>query len=196
MIGRFQYVGGNLDPHLASIERMCYAVMRSVEHLVERQSELWRSTVDGAQQQWHETWKQSSELLQSNLSKSLDASLSSHAERLSRLESEATNGAQQRWQSWQQLLENNAALLRDQQQAVQRQGELLARIVEGTNEVMQLERALNNNLQALSTANNFEDTVISLAASLQLLSSRLGPAGDLRKIDLRPNASQTEHRVA
>jgi len=196
MIGRFQQVGGNLDPHLASIERMCYAVMRGVEKLVDRQSELWRSTVDSAQQQWQETWKTSAEALHITLTQSLDNSLTSHAERLSLLENEATASAQERWHTWQQVLEQNASLLRDQQASVQRQGDLLARIVEGTNEVMQLERALNNNLKTLMTANNFEDTVISLAASIQLLSSRLAPAGDLRKIDLRINAPHTEHRVA
>ena len=192
MLGRFQHVGSNLDPHLASIERMCYAVMRSVEHLVERQAELWRSSIEGA----HQQWQSSSTELQSALTAALDRSLENHANRMTLIEAEATRSAEDRWHAWQKALEQNASVMREQQEAFRRQGELLSRVVEATGDVIELERALNDNLHALSTAKGFEETVISLAATIQLLSTRLGPQPDGRKVELRQSAQQTEHRAA
>jgi hypothetical protein len=48
-----------------------------------------------------------------------------------------------------------------------------------------LEQKLNDNLQALAGSKNFEDTVMSLAATIHLLNSRLAPSIDsLRRVDL------------
>ena len=54
--------------------------------------------------------------------------------------------------------------------------EVLTRALEATGHVARLEETLNRNLAALAGAKNFEDTVISLAAAIHLLSTRLGPA--------------------
>ena len=60
-----------------------------------------------------------------------------------------------------------------QQAELIRQGEVMTRAVEATGEVIKLEKALNDNLQALAGAKNFEETVMSLAAAIHLLNSRL-----------------------
>jgi len=67
-----------------------------------------------------------------------------------------------------------------------RQAELMAQVVKATGEVMGLERALNENLRALSGAKNFEDTVMSLSAAIHLLNSRLGKSpDDVPQIELK-----------
>ena len=73
-------------------------------------------------------------------------------------------------------MHENAKLLHAQQQEMGRQGELMTQAIRATGDVMQLERALNNNLSALAGAKNFEETVMSLAAAIHLLNSRLGRA--------------------
>jgi hypothetical protein len=79
--------------------------------------------------------------------------------------------------------------MQSQQQEFVRQGEVMARVIEATGEVMTLESALNENLQALAGSKNFEDTVMSLAAAIHLLNTRLG-GGDKRRIELEQNSSQ------
>jgi hypothetical protein len=54
-----------------------------------------------------------------------------------------------------------------------RQGEMMARAIEASGRVTQLQQALNQNLHALAGAKNFGDTVMSLAAAIHLLNSRL-----------------------
>ena len=49
----------------------------------------------------------------------------------------------------------------------------MSRVLAATGAITSLERKLNDNLQALAGSKNFEDTVMSLAATIHLLNSRL-----------------------
>ncbi|MBM4000312.1 MAG: MotA/TolQ/ExbB proton channel family protein [Planctomycetes bacterium] len=192
LIGRFPAGALDLDPHLASIERMCYAVMRSVDGIVERQAEVWRKSLGQMQEQWHGGWDEGSDALRRALSASLDETLSSHAEELRRIEDQASRSAAERWERWQGRLDASTEALHAQQQAFERQGELMCRAIEVTGDVVRLEKSLNENLEHLAGARHFEDTVMSLSAAIQLLSTRLPPAPEARRVELRPTASQQE----
>lgn len=61
-----------------------------------------------------------------------------------------------------------------QQEQLIKQGDILLKVVEATGQIKQLEETLNNNLNALAGAHNFQQTVAGLSAALQLLGSRLG----------------------
>ena len=54
LVGRFQDTPAEADPNLASVRQMAEHVIASTESLVQRQTELWRSTVDSAHQQWNQ----------------------------------------------------------------------------------------------------------------------------------------------
>jgi biopolymer transport protein ExbB/TolQ len=56
--------------------------------------------------------------------------------------------------------------------------EVLQRAVEAAGEVTRLEDALNRNLAALAGAKHFEQTVLSLAAAVNMLSARLAETSD------------------
>jgi len=72
-----------------------------------------------------------------------------------------------------------------QQEQLIKQSDVLLRVVDATGQVRKLEEALNGNLLALSTSHNFEQTVTSLAAAVQLLSVRLRQPAIVRtEIDL------------
>ena len=58
-------------------------------------------------------------------------------------------------------------------------------VVAATGDVAKLEEVLNRNLKSLAGAKNFEDTVMSLAAVIHLLNSRLaGSSSEVPQIDL------------
>ncbi len=67
--------------------------------------------------------------------------------------------------------------------------EVLGRAVEAAGQVVRLEDALNRNLAALAGAKHFEQTVLSLAAAVNMLSARLaespGPAAPIRLESVR-----------
>ena len=61
-------------------------------------------------------------------------------------------------------------------------------------DVVQLERALNDNLSALAGSKNFEDTVMSLSAAIHLLNTRLGKVVDSSHVEL--TVPRTKGRAA
>jgi hypothetical protein len=75
-----------------------------------------------------------------------------------------------------------------------KQGELMTQAIRVAGDVVQLEKALNQNLSALAGSKNFEDTVMSLAATIHLLNVRLGNAIEAPHIELK--ATQPRGRAA
>ena len=65
------------------------------------------------------------------------------------------------------------ATIEHQEQLVQ-QGEILLKVVDATGQVKQHEETLNSNLSSLGRAHNFEETLLSLSAAIQLLCARVG----------------------
>ena len=61
-----------------------------------------------------------------------------------------------------------------QQQYLLKQGEVLLKVVDATGQIHKLEEVLNRNLATLGQTANFEETLVSLAATVQLMSARLG----------------------
>lgn len=193
LIGRFEITGASSDPQLAAIQRMTQLVVAGTEQLVVRQAELWQQTIHSAHGHWDRLQQSSGEQLQAALTASLSETLEKHVTNLARVEQASAEQLQRRWEQWQGVLHENAKLLHAQQQEMGRQGELMTQAVRAAGEVVQLERALNNNLSALAGAKNFEETVMSLAAAIHLLNARLGRA-DSPHVEL--SAPQPRSRAA
>jgi biopolymer transport protein ExbB/TolQ len=191
LVGRFQQVGGSHDPYLNSIGKMCQQVVSMTETLVQRQAELWQGTVHDAQQQWSQVSQQSTSLMQNALQEALDNSLESFADRMLVLESENSARVQKRWEQLQTALADNARVMQEQQRELIRQGEVMGEVVQATGDVIKLEKSLNENLQALAGAKNFEDTVMSLSAAIHLMSTRLGTgAAQTPAVELQASTSK------
>jgi biopolymer transport protein ExbB/TolQ len=189
--GRFETAGTSRDPQVASIQRMAREVIQANEKLVARQSEIWKASIDVTNEKWSQSTRVSADQIRGSLSEALEQSLHSFAQRLAQTEAAASDQVRQRWEQWQTVLSSNARMMQTQQQEISRQSELMARIVEATGDIMKLETSLNQNLNALAGAKNFEDTVMSLAAAIHLLNTRLGATdSDTRRVDLGPPKMQ------
>lgn len=186
LLGRFRGEMVAHDPLMLAVRRMVDAILPNTDRLVARQAELWRSTIDAAHSRWSELTAASGQRIEAALAGALDTSLKAHSQRLIEAEQSLAEASVNRWGVVQQSLEKTSAHLATQQMELRRQGEILLKVVEATDQISQLETTLNRNLQSLAGAKNFEETVVSLAAAIQLLSARLGslPAGDVRSVDL------------
>ncbi len=195
MVGRFQQVGSGNDPHLTSVERMCNEILTATKRLVGRQAKLWQTTIDAAHEHWSQLSAASGQQLQTALAGALEHTLVKHAAEMARVERASSDQTRQRWEQLQTALSNNARMMQTQQQEMIKQGEVMAKAVEATGDVIRLEKSLNENLKALSGAKNFEDTVMSLSAAIHLLSTRLdGPVDEVPQVDLKE--SSTKGRAA
>jgi hypothetical protein len=156
-------------------------VVQAAELLVQRQAELWQASMESAATRWTQLAETAGGRLQTALTAALGESLANHARQLAAAEQavverhQATAGQLQQGQA--QAAENLAAL----EAAVQRQVEMLERAVAASGEVVGLEESLNSNLAALANANHLEETLVSLAAAVNLLSARLAEMPTAKK---------------
>ncbi|MCP4189587.1 MAG: hypothetical protein GY768_03045 [Planctomycetaceae bacterium] len=171
---RFRKLGTERDPHLASVERMSQSVMNNMRTIVERQSEVWKTSLDAAHDQWAKLMTETGDSVESAVATALTESMTAHTENLLKLEDAAGARAASHWQQLQASANETIREVRAQQAELTKHGEINLQVLQATGDIMKLEQALNQNLQALSGAKNFEDTVMSLSAAIQLLSSRLG----------------------
>lgn len=190
LIGRFETIGSNTDPHVASIQRMATSVLTATESLVKRQAEIWQETILAAHDRWDSLTQNSTEQIQSSLTHSLHEAMKSHASAMAEIENQSAQQVAKRWEAWQHTLGENAKVLHAQQVEMARQGELLSRTLEATSNVMQLETALNNNLAALSSSKDFEELVMSLSAAMHLLTARLGKNHEAAAVEFKPHSSK------
>lgn len=191
LVGRFQQYGSGNDPQAASIHKMAEAVMRSSEKLVANQAVLWRDTIESAHEKWSKLADTASLQTQSALEQSLSTSLTAHADQLVAAEEHSADRLEQLSQRLAAAMITYAKAMEHQQAELVRQGEVMHKAVEASGRVTQLQAALNDNLQALAGAKNFEDTVMSLAAAIHLLNARLGGAklgGDAVALESSPEA--------
>ncbi|MCC9604955.1 MotA/TolQ/ExbB proton channel family protein [Blastopirellula sp. JC732] len=187
--GRFQQAGGSRDPSVAAIQRMAERMMNATEQLVERQTQLWRNTIDGAHHHWEEIVGASKRQLEDSLTAALSGSLERHAIALANAEQQVIRDIRVDWQDFQSALDANARLMREQQDQLSQQGEIMLRAVEAVGEIASLEQTLSRNLDSLAGAGHFEETVLSLAATINLLNNRIGDSGS-RRIELEKKPSQ------
>jgi biopolymer transport protein ExbB/TolQ len=185
LAGRFETTGSVSDPQIAAVQRIGQAVIKSTEQLVQRQVELWQRSLTAAHDEWARISRQSTEQMQHALGTALSQSLAQHAAHLAKSEQASAEQLSQRWEQWQTALSHNARLLHAQQVEMVKQGELMTQAIRAAGDVVQLERALNDNLSALSGAKNFEDTVMSLAAAIHLLNARLARSPEAPHIELK-----------
>ena len=160
--------------------------MQSCDDLVKRQAELWQTTVEASNRRWQSLTDEAGTHLQSALAQALTQALTEHARALGETEQSVAAAWREEAQAWRIALEKQARLAAEQHKEMTRQGEMLTRTVEAVGEVTRLETALNRNLETLASANHFEETTMSLAAAVQLLSARVGSSEAAGWVQLQP----------
>ena len=185
LTGRFEVLGASTDPQVMAIQRIGQALVKSSEQLVQKQVDLWQQSIAAAHDHWRQTSEKTANQIETALTKSLTQSLSQHAIHLAKIEQSSADQLTLRWEQWQTALSHNARLLHAQQQELVKQGEVMTQAIRAAGEVVQLEKALNDNLSALAGSKNFEDTVMSLSAAIHLLNTRLGKGAEPSHVELK-----------
>lgn len=222
LVGRFEQFSGGDDPYLVSIRcmseqviksmdelfsRNSHATLQSVEGLVERQTQLWRQSIDAASSSWstaqqeaqqrflaaqsnwtasQEKWNDMTELASAQMSvdvsRALDASLRTHIAKVGEAERMTSDRVTQHWDRLHQALTENARIMQTQQAELARQGDALLQVVSSTNDLSQLQQSLNDNLSSLSVYGKLDETVAHLSAAIHLLNARLGRTADAERL--------------
>lgn len=185
LAGRFEQALASTDPNVASVRRMCEAVVKATERISQQQADMWRATIDAAHERWSQLCESSERQIQAALSGALSDGLKSFAQELATAAETSADRNRRQWTQLQASLNESTAHLGAQQAELARQGQVLLQVVEATGQVTRLENTLNENLAALASAQHFEEAMVSLSATLNLLNARLGATSAVPHVDLK-----------
>lgn len=186
---RFDLAATGGDPQVAAVRRMAEGLLGGMQQLVEQQVQLWRESMDDAQQKWQQAATATQEHAQQILGAGLAHAMAEHARHLQQAADESNAANQQHWEGVRHSLDQAVAAIGAQQKQLVQQGQVLLKVVEATGEVARLEDALNRNLASLAGTHNFEQTVDSLAAVIHLLNARVSTTGAPRQAIPRSDGS-------
>jgi biopolymer transport protein ExbB/TolQ len=190
--GRFQLVSSGADGQLVAVRRMAETMIQVSDRLVQRQAELWQASMENAAVRWANMAKVGGEQLQASLAGALSDGLKMHAQHLAAAEQASIQANRQHWDKIIQSQAHSTQNLASLQAGVTRQAEVIEQAMAAVGEVARLEDALNRNLSTLAGAKHFEQTVMSLAAAINLLNARLAemPAPPAIRLDGNRRAVQ------
>jgi hypothetical protein len=148
--------------------------------------------MENAASRWANMAKVGGEQLQAWLAGALSDSLKIHAQHLAAAEQASVETNRRQWEKILQTQAGGAQNMVALQTSITRQAEVLEQAVAAVGEVARLEDSLNRNLNALAGAKHFEQTVMSLAAAINLLGAKLAdtPAATPIKLDGNRRAVQ------
>ena len=183
LVGRFEELGTATDPNIQTVQRMCQEVVDASRENVQQQAQLWQASIDAAHQQWNTLVGTSGRHLQESLERALDESLAKQSETWTVQHEREVKLAAEHFASWKDLLQRHVEVMDIHQEEMSSRSEVLDRVVKATGEVVSLEQSLNENLRLLAGAKHFEETVMSLSAAIQLLTTRMGDGAKRVSLD-------------
>jgi biopolymer transport protein ExbB/TolQ len=173
IVSQFPQAPSGPDGQVVAVRRMAEAMLTAADELVRRQAQLWQQSMDEAATRWNQTADAAGQQLKKALADALRESLSEHARQLAAHQEAATARDRQHAEQLQQGQSQQLQAIGGLQTAMTRQAEVLVRAIEATGQVNRLEDALNRNLATLAGSKHFEQTVLGLAATINLLNARL-----------------------
>ena len=174
----------------AAEARAARTLMKESEAAICRQAALWDESLQQLRLRWVETLEQQTREFQASLSQGMQDSLADHDRQLAALRGpwlqacrELTGEVSQQTERLIQALSSGvgqcvtgmneaAEVTRGQLDQLRLQGELLLKVIEREEELAGLEKRLAENLEAVRTAEAFEQTLHSLSAAVHLLTAR------------------------
>lgn len=178
LIGRFhakartpkQRAGGEAPLDYQALQD---AILGSTEKIAAQQTHMLRDAIVRAQTNWDRVVAGALEHMKHNVDDTLRASTIDHVHDLTRAEEMASDRVERRWTRVEEVLMENARVMREQQLELTRQGDLLLKSIEGAADIKRLERVLNKNLESLSHSQHFFDTLTNLTGAVNMLASRI-----------------------
>ena len=107
-VGRFQQTEIGTDPNVAAIRRMTGQVVDAIETLAGRQAEIWKSTIDGAHQQWADVSVAAARTLRDSFAAAVNDGLDRHSQALSKGAGEHVNRLVNATTQYADMLERSA----------------------------------------------------------------------------------------
>ena len=180
LVGRFQ-----TSAHVASvttsdsprdskeIDSITDAIVSATKEIAAYQTNILRDAIVKGQSNWDRVVNAAVQHMQNNVDDVLRDSTIEHVQSLARAEEVSSERVERRWKRVEDVLLENAKVMREQQAELARQGDFLLKTVESAKDVRTLQHALNKNLESLTYSQHFSDTLTNLTGAVNMLASRV-----------------------
>ncbi|MGB9687294.1 MotA/TolQ/ExbB proton channel family protein [Thermogutta sp.] len=178
------FVGESEVDEDTQVRQTLRGVVQACEELVHVQIELWQRALKERDDAIKELWDRTSEALERAMTRALNAAAEQHAHRLQEIETAHL----QQMAGWvKNILEPINVQMNSVGETLRRSAEVLAELEnrlredavvwrnlgKGVGELAELQRLLDQNLSAVTSAKHFEEALATLAAAANLLSAHL-----------------------
>lgn len=179
-------------------------LLEKTEAMVQWQMDLWKESLESMRTRWTETLADQQTKLSSALEEGMAATFANHSDQLAEIRDgfavafqQISQHVQQHLSSgqakqsqqmdaliaalsdkttnWQDQLAETTGIMQEQVQELKGQKDVLLQVVAGEQELARLQSRLTENLEAVRTAEAFEQTLHSLSAAVHLLTARNRP---------------------
>lgn len=162
------------DSAVQTVERIGRGVLAATHEVVQKQVDLWRGSIDQAEEAWMVSNHQTHESIRQNLSVVMDEAMTNMAHLLSQAIGKADESLATRWEQWQITMSDTARRLSQQQESLQEHTKLIQALFQQLENLGQYQTALNRNLDALASTGRLEATLSSLNSVIFDLNRKLG----------------------
>ena len=176
---RFERAADGSEGLGAQVRQSAQVLVQTMEHLVQRQTELWAQALAEVDLRRAEAEARMESRLGAALEAALERTTEAHARRVGALEQQAVQAGAGALEQVAAQARAVCEAAREQQatmsrlvQSVAAHAQSLARLQEGEKQILQLQHTLGQNLTALAEAGTFEQAVHSLTAAIHLLTTR------------------------
>jgi biopolymer transport protein ExbB/TolQ len=176
---RFQRADADFGPMGEGLRQNAAVLLDAMQQMVQRQAQLWGNTLAEVDRRAAASEAKQQERLCAALEKALEHSLVAHDQRLRVLEKQAVDGTSRLLEDFGQVAVAVRNTGREQQDSLARVAQGLAahsstlhQLLQGEKYLLQLQAALQQNLEAVSGSGAFEQALHSLTAAIHLLTAR------------------------
>ena len=179
-------------------------LLEKTEAVISWQTELWKDSLESLRSRWTETLADQQGQLNLSLQEGMASTLADHSQQLAELRGglleafqKITQQVQQqiadaqakqnqkmdalvtvlfeKTTDWQKQLAKTTSVMQQELEELKAHKEVLLKVVVGEEELVRLQNRLTDNLEAVRTAEAFEQTLHSLSAAVHLLTARTRP---------------------
>lgn len=157
-----------------SVYRLGRRMVAATRSAVQEHTEIWRQTIQAAEQAWHGTqWNLSSEL-QTQWAQTIRQSLDDWSVAIDRSTAEADERMALRWSQWQTTLSEFARALEDRQRLASQQTVTVNEILGRLENLGSIHQAINQNLESLHSTTRLETALTGLTQVIAQLRWEMG----------------------
>ena len=191
---RFQRGDSDLGPLAEGLRQNATILLDAMQQLVQRQADVWAKTHADTDAPRRGGRGKAGRALAAALERALERTLVAHDQRLKVLEKQAVDGTSRLLEDFGQVAVAVRNTGREQQESLSRVAQGLAgysstlhQLLQGEKYLLQLQAALQQNLEAVSSSGAFEQALHSLTAAVHLLTARAsGPVPALQAPRAQP----------